>query len=74
MKTPERKNTRKRRSGIFIINFEHLSHFFLVFLLLALNKQMLAGNAQDSSRARGYGLNSQIHKCDSKNVQVKGRL
>ena len=40
------KNTRTkhhwRRSGVFI-NFEHISHLFLVFLLLILNKQMLAG-------------------------------
>ena len=27
---------------IFIVNFEHISHLFLVFLLLRLNKQMLA--------------------------------
>ena len=27
-----------RRSGVFIINFEHVSHLFLVFLLLTLNK------------------------------------
>ena len=26
------------RSGEFTINFEHISHFFLVFLLLTLNK------------------------------------
>ena len=24
----------RRRSGVFITNFEHVSHFFLVFLLL----------------------------------------
>ena len=39
------KNTRKRhwrRSGVFIVNFEHISDLFLVFLLLTLNKQMLA--------------------------------
>ena len=26
-----------RRSGVFIVNFEHISHLVLVFLLLALN-------------------------------------
>ena len=31
-----------RRSGVFIVNFEHISHIFLVFLMLTLNKQMLA--------------------------------
>ena len=39
IKTPER-----RRSGVFIVNFEHISHLFLVFLLLTLNKKMLAKN------------------------------
>ena len=28
----------RRRSGVFIVNFEHVSHLFLVFLLLTLNK------------------------------------
>ena len=27
-----------RRSGVFIVNFEHISHLFLLFLLLTLNK------------------------------------
>ena len=26
------------RSGVFIVNFEQISHLFLVFLLLTLNK------------------------------------
>ena len=52
-KVNNRKNTKKcellcekrcqwRCSGVFIINFEHISHLFLVFQLLTLNKQMLA--------------------------------
>ena len=28
----------RRRSGVFIVSFEHISHLFLVFLLLTLNK------------------------------------
>ena len=32
---PERRHW--RRSGIFIVNFEHISHLVLVFLLLTLN-------------------------------------
>ena len=40
MKTPERRWW--RRSGVFIVNFEHILDLFLVFLLLTLNKQMLA--------------------------------
>ena len=35
MKIPERRQW--RRYGIFIVNFEHISLFFLVFLLLTLN-------------------------------------
>ena len=34
IKTPER---RWHRSGVFIVNFEHISHLVLVFLLLTLN-------------------------------------
>ena len=37
------KTLGRRRSGVFIVNFEHISHLFLAFLLLTLNKQMLAG-------------------------------
>ena len=36
MKT--REGHQKRRSDHLIVNFEHFSHFFLVFLLLTLNK------------------------------------
>ena len=32
-----------RRSGVSIVKFEHISHLFLVFLLLNLSKYMLAG-------------------------------
>ena len=41
IKTPERRQW--RHSGVFVINFEHISQFFLVYLLLTLNKEMLAG-------------------------------
>ena len=37
------KSSHWRRSGVFIVNFEHVSHLFLVFLLLTFNKKMLAG-------------------------------
>ena len=36
MNTPERRHW--RRSGVFIVNFEHISHLALVFLLLNLSK------------------------------------
>ena len=32
-----------RHSGVFIVDFEHISHLSLGFLLLTLNKQMLRG-------------------------------
>ena len=35
IKAPERH--RWSCSGVFIVNFEHISHFFLVFLVLTLN-------------------------------------
>ena len=38
MKTTERRHWRHwRRSGVFIVNFEHISHLVLVFLLLTLS-------------------------------------
>ena len=36
IKTPERRNW--RRSSVFIVNFAHILHLALVFLLLTLNK------------------------------------
>ena len=41
LKTPERRH--QRRSLVFIVNFKHISHFFLGILLLILNKSMLPG-------------------------------
>ena len=42
MKTPERRHW--RRSSVFIVNSEHISHLIPVFLLLTLSRYMLAGN------------------------------
>ena len=39
--TPKRRQW--RRSGVFIVNFEHISHLVLVFLLLTLSRYMPAG-------------------------------
>ena len=36
IKTPERRHC--RRSGVFIVNFEHISHLVLVFLFLTLSR------------------------------------
>ena len=40
-KTQERRQW--HRSGVFIINFDHISHLVLVFLLLTLNEHAIAG-------------------------------
>ena len=42
IKTPERRHW--HRSGVFIVNFELVSHLVLVFLLLTLNIQLPVGN------------------------------
>ena len=41
IKSPERHQW--RLSGVIVVNFEHILHLFLVFLLLTLNKSILAG-------------------------------
>ena len=38
VKTQERRHWRRLRSGVVIVNFEHISHLVLLFLLLTLNK------------------------------------
>ena len=45
IKTPERRHW--GHSGVFIVNAEHISHLFLVFLLLTLNKKMLAAEDEE---------------------------
>ena len=43
-KTPGQLQRRHlRRSGVFIVNFEQISHIVMVLLLLSLNKKMPAG-------------------------------
>ena len=37
------KDTKRRRSGVFIANFEHVSHLDPVFLFLTFRRQMPAG-------------------------------
>ena len=45
--TPE--HVKLPRSGIFIVNFKHISHFALVFLLLILNMYFPAGFTDNKS-------------------------
>ena len=42
MKTQERHQ--RRCSGVFIVNFEHISQLFLVFLFLTLSTYLFVGN------------------------------
>ena len=37
-----KSNELELEDAILIVNFEHISHFLLVFLMLTLNKQMFA--------------------------------
>ena len=37
------KNIRTDVADVFIVNFEHIPHFILVFLLLTLSKLLFAG-------------------------------
>ena len=47
IKTPKR---RRRRSGVFIINFEHISYLVLVLLLLTLNMLLPSGKPGNSEK------------------------
>ena len=51
VKTAER--CQWRRSGVFIVNFEHISHLVLVFLLLILNMLFPAGKVGYNCLKRG---------------------
>ena len=46
-KTPER-----RHFGVFIVNFEYISHFFLVLLLLTLSMYLFSGDVLLSKLAK----------------------
>ena len=52
IKTQERRHW--CRSSIFIVNFEHISQFFLMFSLLTLNKLMLAGHYNYSALVHSH--------------------
>ena len=48
VKTPERRQW--RRSGVFTVNFEHISHLVLMFLLLTWHMQLPAGKGLRATR------------------------
>ena len=47
----------KANNIVFIVNFEHVSHLFLVFLLLTLNMYLPAGGTLLNEPAGGTLLN-----------------
>ena len=53
-KVNNKVNRTTRRSGIFIDDFEHISHLVLLFLLLTLRKQMSAGLLNSSDDHLSY--------------------
>ena len=53
LKTSERRES--RRSGVFIVSFEHISYLFLVFLLLILSRQTFTVIESRNIRARFLG-------------------
>ena len=59
IKTPERRQW--RRSGVFIVNFEHISHLVLVFLLLNLIAELMVRPLYNGP----CRMNSQENTCDS---------
>ena len=56
------KRSQWRRFGVFIINSEHISQLFLVFLLLTLKKQMLAGHLTQITRLNKAILTTVLKK------------
>ena len=51
-----------RRSAVFIVNFKHVSHLFLVFLLVSMSKQKLVGPVLSSVNffLGSWGLTKEI--------------
>ena len=61
----------KRLSGVFIVIFEHISHLFLVFLLLTLKKWMLAGNMPRRIWDHINPSNIYLFKVNNKNIRKR---
>ena len=66
IKTPERCHW--RRSGVFIVNFDHMSHLFLVFLLAILSKYLFTehyGNLFSLRQKKKYSLEHSLEQLQS---------
>ena len=48
------------RSGVFIVNFEHISHLVLVFLLLTLNMQLPTGQCPILKKTKNIAYNQKL--------------
>ena len=48
------KVNNKDTNNIFIVNFEHISHLVLAFLLLTLNMELPAGNNMKLNEDKSY--------------------
>ena len=61
-------NNKDTSSGVFFVNFEHISHLVLVFLLLTLNMQMPTG--KDNGKAFRWLLIdlSKVFDCSSREL------
>ena len=53
-----------RLSDVFIVNFEHTSHFFLVFVLLSLSSVMFGGMCIPVTKQL-LKVNAKLKKCTS---------
>ena len=47
-----------RRSGVFIVNFEHISHLILVFVLLALKTEVISKYRNDINEQQIFNINN----------------
>ena len=50
VKNTDTRTSRWFRSVVFIVNFEHMSHLFLVFLLLTLNRHLFASQREKDTK------------------------
>ena len=57
IKTP--KQLQWRRSGVFIVNFEQVSHLFLLFLLSTVNMLRLGNNMKECHQTATSGITCQ---------------
>ena len=71
IKTPEQSQW--RRSGVFIVTFEHISHLFLAFLLLTLNNLMLAGIAPSHLLKKFSMENLNNRNASQRSIQVPAK-